>query len=204
MPQPHLLAQRRLPGYLDGQCLVAMPGMEDPRFKRSVVYICAHSGEGAMGIVINHTAPNVTFPDLLVQLKILPEGADILVPEQVSDVPVVAGGPVEQARGFLLHTSDVMIRNSTLDIADGICLTATLDILKAIAQGRGPRRSMLALGYAGWSAGQLEAEIQRNGWLTCPADAQLVFGGDMGAKYTRALARIGVDPALLSSQAGHA
>lgn len=181
-----------------------MPGMEDPRFKRSVVYVCAHSDEGAMGIVINQTAPHITFPDLLVQLKILPDNAKILLPEVVEAVPVVTGGPVEQARGFLLHTSDVMIRDSTLDIADGICLTATLDILKAIALGRGPRRSMLALGYAGWSPGQLEQEIQMNGWLTCPGDAQLVFGEDMDAKYSQALARIGVDPALLSSQAGHA
>lgn len=192
------------PGFLDGQFLVAMPGMEDPRFKRAVIYLCAHSADGAMGIVINHPAPNLSFPDLLVQLKIVPEDADILLPPGTDDVPVLNGGPVEQARGFVLHSPDVMIENATLPLADGLCLTATLDILKAIARGTGPRQAVLALGYAGWSAGQLEAEIQANGWLSCPADPALIFDPDAEMKYARALRTIGVDPSLLSTQAGRA
>jgi putative transcriptional regulator len=199
-----LLDRQQRPGFLDGQFLVAMPTMEDPRFRRAVIYLCAHSADGAMGIVINHPAPHVSFPDLLVQLKIIPEGADILLPPGVGDMQVVQGGPVEQARGFVLHTPEVFIDNSTLPIAEGICLTATLDILKAIARGKGPRAAVLALGYAGWSAGQLESEIQANGWLNCPADAAIIFDHDLDTKYERAMHKIGVDPALLSGQAGRA
>jgi putative transcriptional regulator len=192
------------PGFLDGQFLVAMPGMEDPRFKRALIYMCAHSKDGAMGIVVNHPAPNLNFGDLLVQLKIVPEGADILLPSNVEDMPVLNGGPVEQGRGFVLHSPEVVIQNSTLPLADGLCLTATLDILKAIARGQGPKKAVLALGYAGWSAGQLESEIQANGWLSCPADPALIFDPDIDSKYARALKAIGVDPTLLSAQAGHA
>jgi putative transcriptional regulator len=192
------------PGFLDGQFLVAMPGMEDPRFKRAVIYVCAHSAAGAMGIIVNHPAPHVSFPDLLVQLKILPEGSDILLPPGAGDVPVVQGGPVEQARGFLLHSPEVFIDNSTLPLADGLCLTATLDILKAIARGNGPRSAVLALGYAGWAPGQLETEIQHNGWLSCPADPAIVLDADLPSKYLRVMRRIGIDPALLSSEAGRA
>jgi len=199
-----LLDQPHAPGFLDGQFLVAMPTMEDQRFKRSVIYVCAHSPDGAMGIVVNQPAQHITFPDLLVQLKIIPEGADILLPPGAADTVVLNGGPVEQARGFVLHTPEVFIDNSTLPIAEGICLTATLDILKAIAKGAGPRAAVLALGYAGWSAGQLETEIQANGWLSCPADPDLIFDPDLDGKYAKAMRRIGVDPALLSGQAGRA
>lgn len=192
------------PGFLDGQFLVAMPGMEDPRFKRALIYMCAHSKDGAMGIVVNHPAPNLNFGDLLVQLKIVPEGADILLPSNVEEMPVLNGGPVEQGRGFVLHSPEVVIQNSTLPLAEGLCLTATLDILKAIARGQGPKQAVLALGYAGWSAGQLESEIQANGWLSCPADPALIFDPDIESKYARALKAIGVDPTLLSAQAGHA
>lgn len=192
------------PRYLDGQLLLAMPTMADPRFERSVIYMCAHSAEGAMGIAVNQPATNITFPGLLHQLGIIPPEADIRLPESLRNKLVLVGGPVETGRGFVLHSSDYFIEQNTLPIDEDICLTATLDILKAIAAGTGPRQSLLALGYAGWAAGQLESEIQSNGWLTCPADAELVFGDDTGHKYERAMEKIGVDPAKLASIAGHA
>ena len=191
-------------GYLDGQFLIAMPGMQDSRFERTVVYICAHSAEGAMGITINRPAPQITFHDLLVQLGIIPEGPEIRLPETAQRMRVHRGGPVETGRGFVLHTADYFIENSTLPIDDNICLTATLDILKAIALGTGPENAVLALGYAGWAPGQLESEIQANGWLHCRGDADLIFDPDLEHKYTRALSFLGVDPARLSGEAGHA
>lgn len=203
MSLSRLLERPHMPGFLDGQFLVAMPTMEDDRFRRSVIYMCAHSREGAMGIVINHPAPHVTFPDLLVQLKIIPEGSEIRLPS-AEEVSVVQGGPVEQARGFLLHTPDVFIENSTLPIDDGVCLTATLDILKAIASGRGPKRAILALGYAAWSPSQLEGEIQDNGWLTCPGNIDMIFDPGLDTKYDRAMKSIGVDLASLASECGRA
>jgi putative transcriptional regulator len=190
-------------GYLDGQILIAMPVMEDERFARSVIYICAHSSEGAMGIVLNRPAGSIDFPDLLVQLDIVDTPEQIVVPSHAEEMKVMKGGPVETGRGFVLHSSDFFIKNATLPIDDGICLTATLDILKAIAKGEGPRRAILALGYAGWAPGQLESEIQENGWLHCPADTDLIFG-DVDAKYERALRKLGVDLAMLSTEAGHA
>jgi putative transcriptional regulator len=191
-------------GYLDGQMLIAMPSVRDERFARSVVYICAHSAEGAMGIVVNQPAADIDFPDLLVQLDVIPAEDLILLPRQAGSVQVLKGGPVETRRGFVLHSADFFIENSTLPIDEGICLTATLDILKAIARGKGPSNAILALGYAGWAPGQLEEEIQQNGWLNCPADSELIFGTDVEHKYERALAKLGVDPAMLSSEAGHA
>lgn len=191
-------------GYLDGQLLVAMPGMTDERFARTVIYVCAHSAEGAMGIVVNRSAADLSFPDLLVQLEIIPEADSILLPQRVGHMPVLMGGPVETSRGFVLHTPDFFIDQSTLPIDDGICLTATVDILRAIAKGEGPESAVLALGYAGWSAGQLETEIQANGWLNCPADPSLIFETAVDSKYDLALRRLGIDPAMLSSEAGHA
>ncbi|MBI3433548.1 MAG: YqgE/AlgH family protein [Proteobacteria bacterium] len=191
-------------GYLDGQMLIAMPSMRDERFCRSVIYVCAHSAEGAMGIVVNQPAAAVKFPDLLVQLQVIPATEVIQLPPQAETVPVLKGGPVESGRGFVLHSADYFIENSTLPIDDGICLTATLDILKAIARGKGPESAVLALGYAGWAAGQLETEIHANGWLHCTADATLVFGNDTNGKYQHALSKIGVDPGKLSSDVGHA
>ncbi len=190
--------------FLDGQMLVAMPSMRDERFSRSVIYLCAHSSEGAMGIIVNQPAANVTFPDLLVQLDVIPATDLIQLPRRAETVRVLKGGPVETGRGFVLHSSDFFIESSTLPIDDGICLTATLDILRAIAQGEGPRSAVLALGYAGWAPGQLEAEIQHNGWLHCSADDDLVFGAETETKYVRAMRKIGIDPAKLSSEAGHA
>jgi putative transcriptional regulator len=191
-------------GYLDGQMLIAMPSMRDERFSRSVIYVCAHSSEGAMGIIVNQLAANVNFPDLLVQLEVIPAADVIQLPQRAGGVKVLKGGPVETGRGFVLHSADFFIENSTLPIDDGICLTATLDILKAIARGDGPASAVLALGYAGWAPGQLENEIQENGWLHCAADSELIFGTDNDGKYAKALRKLGIDLGMLSSEAGHA
>jgi putative transcriptional regulator len=191
-------------GYLDGQMLIAMPTMRDERFARSVIYVCAHSSEGAMGIVVNQPVANIDFSDLLVQLEVIETTDLVELPSRAGTVKVLKGGPVETQRGFVLHSSDFFIEDSTLPIDEGVCLTATLDILKAIARGKGPESAILALGYAGWAPGQLENEIQENGWLHCPADPELIFGADTEAKYGRALRKIGIDPGMLSSEAGHA
>jgi putative transcriptional regulator len=191
-------------GYLDGQMLIAMPSMRDERFARTLIYVCAHSSEGAMGIVVNQPVANVKFPDLLVQLDVISDSDRIELPSSADAVQVLKGGPVEPGRGFVLHTSDFFIENSTLPIDEGICLTATLDVLKAIAKGSGPGNALLALGYAGWAPGQLETEIQGNGWLHCSADPDLIFGPDVDNKYQRALRKLGIDAGMLSSEAGHA
>jgi putative transcriptional regulator len=191
-------------GYLDGQMLIAMPSMRDERFSRSLIYVCAHSSDGAMGIIVNQLAANVNFPDLLVQLEVIPAADVIQLPQRAGSVKVLKGGPVETGRGFVLHSADFYIENSTLPIDDGICLTATLDILKAIARGDGPASAVLALGYAGWAPGQLENEIQENGWLHCAADSELIFGNDNDGKYEKALKKLGIDLGMLSSEAGHA
>lgn len=191
-------------GYLDGQMLIAMPSMRDERFARSLIYVCAHSSEGAMGIVVNQPAPNIRFSELLVQLEVIPAAELIQLPPRAGVIKVLKGGPVETGRGFMLHSADFFIENSTLPIDEGICLTATLDILKAIARGKGPQSAVLALGYAGWAPGQLESEIQENGWLHCSADPELIFGPDIDGKYGRALRKIGIDPGMLSNAAGHA
>jgi len=191
-------------GFLDGQMLIAMPVMQDERFSRSLIYVCAHSSEGAMGIVVNHPAADISFSDLLVQLDVIPPADRIDLSRRADRVKVFKGGPVETGRGFVLHSSDFFIENATLPIDDSICLTATLDILKAIARGGGPKSAILALGYAGWAPGQLENEIQGNGWLHCAADADLIFGADTEQKYDRALQKLGIMPGMLSSDAGHA
>src|SRR6201995_5286351 len=191
-------------GYLDRQILIAMPVMDDPRFERSVIYLCAHSSEGAMGIIVNRPAGSIDFPGLLVQLDIIKKDDQIKLPENAESMKVLRGGPVETGRGFVLHSSDFFIKDATLRIDDGICLTATVDILKAIAKGAGPKHAILALGYAGWGPGQLENEIQGNGWLHCDADSDLIFGRDVGEKYDRALRKIGIDVGMLSNEAGHA
>src|SRR5258708_15940122 len=165
-------------GYLDGQFLIAMPGMQDTRFARSVVYLCAHSSDGAMGIMINQPAPQITFRDLLIQLNIIPEGTEIRLPGTAGRMQVHRGGPVETGRGFVLHSSDYFIENSTLPIDEHVCLTATLEILKAIAVGNGPESAMLALGYAGWAPAHLENEIQPNRWLNCPSSPHITFTAD--------------------------
>ncbi len=204
MKIPRKTSGKTARGYLDGQMLIAMPAMNDERFARSVIYVCAHSSEGAMGIVVNQRAGNIKFPDLLVQLEVIPASERIELPTRAGDVRVLKGGPVETGRGFVLHSADYFIENSTLPIDEGICLTATLDILKAIARGNGPSNAILALGYAGWAPGQLEHEIQENGWLHCAADPELIFGVDIDTKYEKALRKIGIDLGMLSSEAGHA
>ncbi|MEM1371892.1 MAG: YqgE/AlgH family protein [Pseudomonadota bacterium] len=187
--------------YLDGQLLIAMPVMDDARFERSVIFICAHSDEGAMGLVINQQANEITFPDLLERLGIVSDLPD--AQKSLAQIPIHVGGPVETGRGFVLHSRDYFVADSTLSIRDGICLTATVDILKAMAHGSGPDQALLTLGYAGWSPGQLEREIQANGWLNCPADNDLVFGGRVERKYDAALNKLGIDPSFLVNDAGH-
>lgn len=182
---------------LAGQLLVAMPQMMDPRFARSVVYVCAHSGdEGAMGLVVNKLLTSVTMDELLNHLKLEATRLN-------SSRPVHFGGPVEPGRGFVLHTPDYR-EKATLVVGEEFALTTTLDVLRAIGRGSGPRRSLLALGYAGWSPGQLDAEMQANGWLSVPADPGLVFDSDFDAKWQRAIAKMGIDLSMLSTDAGHA
>jgi len=187
---------------LEGQMLIAMPALRDGPFARAVVYLCAHREDGAMGIIVNQKAEAINFPELLVQLDVVKPDESIVLPARAGEVRVLRGGPVEKGRGFVLHSRDYFVDNSTVAIADDICLTATLDILRAIASGKGPEKAVLALGYAGWSSGQLE--ILANGWLNCPADASIVFDADFASKYDRALAKIGVSEAMLSTEAGHA
>ncbi|WP_426959461.1 YqgE/AlgH family protein [Muricoccus radiodurans] len=184
-------------GWLGGQILIAMPSMGDPRFARSVICICAHSPEGAMGIVLNRAIENLTFDELLKQLDVTP-----LPPQR--RIRLYAGGPVEGGRGFVLHTQDWSSEGS-LNVAGGYALTASVDILKAIASGGGPRQGILALGYAGWGPGQLESEFQHNAWLSVEPDEALLFGEeDQDAKWRQALAKLKVDPLLLVDAAGRA
>ncbi|CAD5298347.1 conserved hypothetical protein [Bosea sp. 62] len=206
MAAMNLGSNQRVSGrsYLDGQCLIAMPGMSDQRFARSVVYLCAHSEDGAMGIIVNKPAADTRFPELLVQLDVIPSDQAIRLPSQAERMRVLRGGPMETKRGFVLHSADFFLEAATLPIDDGICLTATLDILRAIAVGTGPENAVLALGYAGWGAGQLESEIQSNGWLHCAADEALLFDDALDTKYARALGKLGIDQAFLSKDAGHA
>ena len=188
--------------YLTGQLLIAMPTMTDPRFERTVIYLCAHNDEGAMGLVVNKPMASITFTELLEQLDI-PPGEPM-----VMDQLVLFGGPVESGRGFVLHSGDFM-REGTMMVddqalGDGVALTATLDILRAIADGQGPRHHALALGYAGWAPGQLDGEMQANGWLTAPADEEILFDRDLSTKWERAIAKLGISPAMLSGESGHA
>ncbi|KAB2847655.1 MAG: YqgE/AlgH family protein [Hyphomicrobiaceae bacterium] len=194
----------RRASYLDGQLLIAMPGMRDPRFARSVIYMCAHSKDGAMGLIINQKADFITLPDLLVQAKIVDEGKKPSLPPGIAEKAVHIGGPVDTSRGFVLHSGDYATKESTLAVNGNISLTVTIDVLKAISAGRGPKSALVALGYAGWDGGQLEREIQANGWLSCPAEESIVFDADLDAKYDRALAKLGVRSTHLVSEAGHA
>jgi len=181
---------------MTGQLLVAMPQMRDARFTRSVIYVCAHTGDGAMGLVVNRLVGSLTFPDLLQQLNIDAHGKG-------EHIRIRSGGPVETGRGFVLHSTDY-VDDATLRVGDTVGLTATIDILKDIASGSGPRRSILALGYAGWGPGQLDAELQANAWLTVPADEELIFDDALNDKWERSMHKIGVDYAFLTGEAGHA
>ena len=190
--------------YLDGQLLIAMPSMGDRRFERSVIYLCAHSEQGAMGLIINKTTPMMRFGDLIGQLDMIPDDNISEPPPELMEKPVLFGGPVEQGRGFVLHTSDYFAPDSSLPVTNAISLTATIEILRAMAKGKGPQRAVLALGYAGWAPGQLESEIQHNGWLTCAADENLLFELDYDERYAAALRKLKIDPGMLSGEAGHA
>ena len=197
-----VLKNRRERGFLDGQFLIAMPGMADANFARTVVYICAHSEDGAMGFVINRPQ-QLSFSDVLLHLDLVGEEEVIRLPGATLDFPIRCGGPVESGRGFVLHSDDYL-SESSIPVSDDICLTATLDIVRAISRGHGPQRGLMMLGYAGWGAGQIENEIGANGWLTCPAQEELIFDTNLDSKYERALALMGVTPAMLSTEAGHA
>jgi putative transcriptional regulator len=190
------LIKEGIPSYLDGDLLIAMPQMRDPRFSQSVVYMVAHSEDGAMGLVLNKPSDSITFPDLLQQL-----GIEVAHNQQILGIRY--GGPVEIGRGFVLHSSDYH-QEGTLFANSGICLTATIEILRDIAAGQGPDSCMLALGYTGWGPGQLETEIQSNGWLHATAEKELVFGEDSSSMWEQALAGLGVKPLMLSDVAGHA
>lgn len=182
--------------YLTGQFLIAMPQMTEKPFARSLIYLCAHNAEGAMGLIINQRAGTMKFQDVFSQLEV-EAAADI------GEARVHFGGPVEPRRGFVLHSTD-RLEESSMIVAEDVALTSTIDILRAIAEGQGPRRALLALGYAGWSAGQLDKEIQSNSWLSVDPDDALLFDADLDTKWHRAIAKLGVDITMLSSEAGHA
>ncbi len=183
-------------GYLEGQILIAMPTMSDPRFQKTIILLCSHTKDGAMGIVLNRNLNILSFEDLLEQL-------DISVTANSKSQSIHFGGPVETERGFVLHSTD-MIHETSIMVGDGIALTATLDILQSMADGTGPDESFFALGYSGWGPGQLEQEIQDNGWLVVDADSHLVFGQALEDKWQAAIGKLGFDPGLLSSDHGHA
>lgn len=181
---------------LTGKILIAMPFLSDPRFTHAVIYVCGHDAQGAMGLIVNKGLPTVSFEELLTQMNV-----DVSM--VTTKVPVHYGGPVEVGRGFVLHSSDYATESTVL-IENGFAMTATLDILRAIALNEGPRDTLLALGYVGWGSGQLENEIQENGWLTIEANPELIFGHDLESKWRQALATLGIDPAGLSFEIGHA
>jgi putative transcriptional regulator len=186
----------RKPDYLRGKLLLAMPNMGDPRFERSVICLCEHSEQGAMGIIVNQPAEHIAFPELMDQLQ-------IPAPPDCASVGVYTGGPVEPNRGFVLHSADYL-HDTSLIVSELVALSATVDILKALVHGLGPRHSLLALGYAGWGPGQLEAEIQENAWLHTEVHPDLLFGADPALKWPLAMAKLGIDLSMLSTQAGHA
>ncbi len=186
------------PGYLTGQLLVAMPGMTDPRFERAVIYMCVHSlDEGAMGLIVNKPLPDVRFGDILSNLKI-PARSD-----SCTAIQVHRGGPVQTQLGFILHSGDYQ-KDGTLVVDSEISLSTTTEVLRAIAEGNGPNKNLMALGYAGWDSRQLDDEIKRNAWLNVPADVDLLFSRDYDSKWEKALAKLGIAAHQLSSVAGHA
>lgn len=188
---------------LRGQFLVAMPEMGDDNFRESVIYLVGHGDEGAMGLVVNHSLAEMRFADILEELKLGEKDELIQLPEHVRNRRVLRGGPVQKSRGFVLHSSDYFKAGNSYVVNEDVCLTATLDVLKAIAFQETPAEALFALGYCGWSPGQLEGEIQRNGWLTVPFSRELLFGLPIENRYDAALARLGITRATLSSEAGH-
>lgn len=192
--EPHL---ENGDNFLEGKLLIAMPGMADPHFEKSVIFMCAHSSEGAMGIMINKPVSGLSFHDLMEKL-------DLNVNPDTPNFPILYGGPVETGRGFVLHSGDYESSEATLPVSEDISLTATLDILRAMADGRGPQHAIFALGYAGWTAGQIEDEIRRNGWIHCDCDPELLFEAELDSKWSAALRKLGIDVSGLSPHAGHA
>ena len=188
---------RNSDGFLTGKLLIAMPGMADPRFEKSVIFVCSHSSDGALGLIVNKPLEGLPFRDLMTQM-------DIPVTESTPRVPVMFGGPVETDRGYVLHSNERSNSPATMSVTSEIALTPTIDILRAIARGTGPQKFLFALGYAGWGAGQIEDEIAGNGWIHCDADAELVFRGDAASKWSLALAKLGANISGLSSDIGHA
>ncbi len=186
--------------YMTGKLLLAMPSIGDQRFDRAVIFVCAHDEEGAMGLVINNTMQGIDFSELVGQLKF---ESDIKVKFEEMDLPVMSGGPVETARGFLLHSSDFK-RDDTMKVDEEFGVTGTVDALKDVACGQGPKELLFMLGYAGWDAGQLDAELQQNAWLVVDADPALIFEGEPQEKWSRAINKLGIDPAMLSSSVGRA
>lgn len=188
---------------LAGHFLIAMPGMMDKRFERSVIYICSHTASGAMGLVINQPLDEINFVEIVSQVvsdKLsISDIADDIVAKQL----ICRGGPVEQGRGLVLHSADYNIESS-MKIDKDVRLTSSIEVLRDIATGKGPKKSLLALGYSGWSSGQLEAEIAQNGWLSCKASADIIFVEKWQSRYDKALSLMGIDEALLSASAGHA
>ena len=183
--------------FLEGKLLIAMPGMSDPHFEKSVIFMCAHSAEGAMGIIINKPVAGLSFHDLMQKL-------DLAVTATTPNFPILYGGPVETGRGFVLHSGDYESSEATLPVSEDVSLTATLDILRAMAEGRGPEHAIFALGYAGWSPGQIEDEILRNGWIHCDSDPELLFETGLDTKWVIALRKLGINASGLSAHAGHA
>jgi putative transcriptional regulator len=192
-PQPAPAPELR---FLTGQLLIAMPAMDDERFAQAVIFLCAHSDEGAMGLVLNRPLTRPRFNDLVRKFKITDASP-------AREINICSGGPLDHGRGFVLHTSDWQSED-TLEVDDARALTASLDVLRAVAEGGGPRECVLALGYAGWEAGQLDHEIQHNVWLTAPADNDILFDRLYDTKWRRALGKLGINPAALSGMAGHA
>lgn len=183
--------------FLEGKLLIALPGMPDPRFEKSVIFICAHSDEGAMGLIINKPVEGLSFREMMERLK-------INVSETTPDTPILFGGPVQTGRGFVLHSGEFESQDSTMPVTEEISLTATLDILRAIANGKGPEKSLFALGYAGWDSGQIEDEIRANGWIHCDADNTIIFDDALDNKWSRALKKLGIDMSGLSAHTGRA
>ena len=183
--------------FLEGKLLIALPGMSDPRFEKSVIFMCAHSAEGAMGLIINKPIEGLGFHDLVKNL-------DMRVTSNAPDSPILFGGPVETGRGFVLHSSEYESESFTMPVTEDVSLTATLDILRAMAEGRGPQSALFTLGYAGWGPGQIEDEIRLNGWIHCDPDSKLVFDPDMDSKWSAALRKLGIDLSVLSTNAGRA
>lgn len=196
---PEFARPRTIEGenFLEGKLLIALPGMPDPRFEKSVIYMCAHSLEGAMEIIINRAVEGIHFRELMEKLE-------LDVTAEVKDVPVLYGGPVDTGRGFVLHSGDYESTDSTLPVSPDISLTATVEILRAMGQGKGPRKALFALGYAGWGPGQIENEIRANGWLHCDSDAALLFDTELGTRWHQALRKLGINASGLTAHAGQA